>query len=182
MRYLASFGITLAVALLAFADTVNFSALENMERSFEARLAKNPGKLPFEILSNASAMYIPGTGVMLSSRLNLVYVTPESPFLTLTPVEVAARREKLRTDKLEKVPVLEMNMRECLADAASSPEFDAVRPTEQFAIGVTLFYFPSKEDTAGLPRQITMSAQKGTLIQARRAKVDLATVVQEQKL
>ena len=62
------------------------------------------------------------------------------------------------------------------------PEFDAVRPNEQFAIGVTLFYFPSKEDTTGLPRQITMSAEKQKLINARRDKVDLAKVIQEQIL
>lgn len=182
MRLLGSFFLVAVAALLAFAETVKYSALENMERSFESRLARNPGKLPFEVLSSASAMYVPGVGVMLSSRVNLVYATLESPFLPQTPVELAARRQKLRQDKLDKVPILEENMRECLADAAVSPDFDVVRPQEQFVIGITLFYFPSKEDSAGLPRQITMSAEKQKLINARRDKVELAKVIQEQIL
>src|ERR1700722_8285179 len=121
MRILGSFFLLAAGALLLLAESVSFSALEGMERNFESKLIKNPGKLPFEILSNASAMYVPGAGVMLSSRVNLVYAILESPFLPTTPAELAARRQKLRLDKLEKVPVLEQNMRECLADAAGSP-------------------------------------------------------------
>ena len=181
MKLLSSFFLLAVAAILAFAETVSFTTLEKLEQNFESRLAKNPGKLPFEILSNASAMYVPGVGVTLSSRVNLVYVTPESPFLQLSPADLAARKQKVRQDKLEKVPVLEENMRECLADAAGSPDFDSVRPNEHFAIGVTLFYFPH-EDITGLPRQITMSAEKQKLINARRNKTDLATVIQEQIL
>jgi hypothetical protein len=120
---------------------------------------------------------------MLSSRVNLTYMDPDSPFRPqITAADLAAQRQKLHRDKLAKVPILEQNMRECLADAAASPEFDAVSPSEKFMIGVTLFYFPAKEDVTGLPRQITMSAEKQKLIQARRDKLDLSKVVQEQIL
>jgi hypothetical protein len=188
MRLWSSFFLLALSAILALADAVNFSALEDLERGFEARLANGPADLrPFEMLSNAAAMYIPGVGVMLSSRVNLIYENADTPFRPQVPpaqraAELAIERQKLHRDKLAKVPVLEQAMRECLADAAASPKFDAVLPTEKFMIGVTLFYIPTREDITGLPRQITMSAEKQKLIQARRDKVDLATVIQEQKL
>jgi hypothetical protein len=180
MKKMGSFILAGALAALAFAETVKYSALETMERNFESKLVAKPGKLPFQLLSNASAIYVPGAGVMLSSRLNLVYAELENPFVQHTPAEFVALKERLRQSKLEKVPVLEQNMRECLAESAVMPEFDAVPPNEQFAIGVSLFYFP-KEDTTGLPHQITMNAQKQKLLAAVREKADLATVIHEEK-
>ena len=79
MRFLSSFFLVALAAILAFDGTVNYPALEKMEKNFEGRLARNPGKLPFDLLSNATAMYVPGVGVSLSSRVNLVYVTPGKP-------------------------------------------------------------------------------------------------------
>ena len=176
---LALFFTTAATAYLAYGQAVKYSALESLEQSFEAKLKKNPGKFPFEILSNASAFYVPGAGATLTCRVNLVYATLESPFRPAPPTP--EEFETLRQNKLQKVPVLEKNMQEYLSDAAASPELDAVRPTEQIAIGVTLFYF-QKEDTTGLPKRIVMSAEKQKLQAARRNKADLATVIQEQKL
>ena len=180
MRKLALFILAGALAALAFAETVKYSALETMEHNFESKLLTKPGKLPFQTLSNASAIYVPGAGIMLSTRVNLVYATLESPFVQTTPAEFAALKERIRQSKLEKVQVLEQDMRECLAESAAMPEFDAVPPNEQFAIGVSLFYFP-KEDATGLPHQITMNAQKQKLLAAVREKADLATVIHEEK-
>jgi hypothetical protein len=177
---MALFMLAAGVAVYAFGETVKYAPLENMERNFEMKLLKNQGKQPFQTLSNAPAIYVPGAGVMLTARVNLVYATLESPFLQTTPAEFAALKERLRRSKLEKVPVLEQNMRECLAEAAALSDFDAVPPNEQFAIGVSLFYFP-KEDSTGLPRQITMNAPKQKLLNAIRDKVDLKTVIEEQK-
>jgi hypothetical protein len=180
MTKMGSFILAGALAVVAFAETVKYSALETMERNFETKLVAKAGKLPFQTLSNASAIYVPGAGVMLSARVNLVYAQLENPFLQQTPAEFDAMKVRLRMSKLEKVPVLEQDMRECLAETAVMPEFDAVPPGEQFAIGVALFYFP-KEDTAGLPHQITMNAQKQKLLAAVREKADLATVIHEEK-
>jgi hypothetical protein len=68
-----------------------------------------------------------------------------------------------------------------LAETAADADLDPVPPTEKIAIGVTLFYY-KWEDSSGLPRQIVMSAEKQQLLQARRQKLDLASVIQEQKL
>jgi hypothetical protein len=180
MRKLALFGLAGALAVIAFAETIKYSALESMEHNFESKLLAKPGKQPFEIISNATAYHVPGSGVMLSARVNLVYVTPAGPFLQPTPAELDALKSRLHLNKLEKVPVLEQDMREVLAETAVLPAFDAVPPNEQFAMGVSLFYFP-KEDTAGLPHLITMNAEKSQLLKAVREKADLATVIHEEK-
>jgi hypothetical protein len=179
MPRLASFLALAATAFLGLGQTVKYTALETLEQSFDAKLRNNPGKFPFEILSNPSVFYIPGAGVTMTCRLNLVYATLESPFRPAPPTR--EEFETLRQNKLQKVPVLEKNMQDYLADAAGSPELDEVRPTELIAIGVTMFYFP-KEDSTGLPKRIVMSAEKEKLLQARRNKVDVATVIQETKL
>jgi hypothetical protein len=168
-----------ATAFLSTAQTIKYTSLEGLEQNFEDRLKKNPGKFPFEIISNANAIYVPGSGVTLTCRVNLVYATLESPFRPAPPTP--EEFETLRLNKVAKVPILEKNMQDYLADAAVNPQLDAVRPNEQLAIGVTLFYFP-KENTTDLPHRIFMSAEKQKLQQARRDKINVATVIQETKL
>ena len=168
----------LAAVLIAHAQGIKMTALEDFEHRFEARLAQIPPPYPFEILFPAPAIYVPGVGVMLSSIVNLSYLDQPSPFRPpFTPKELAAFRER----KLQRVPILEQSMREVLAETAASSDIDPVPPNERIILGVTLFYF-KWEDSTGLPRQIVMSAEKQKLLEARRAKVDLASVIQEQKL
>jgi hypothetical protein len=73
-------------------------------------------------------------------------------------------------------------MREVMAETAAASEIDPLPPNERIVLGVTLFYYKTWEDSTGLPRQIVMSAEKQQLLKARRDKLDLATVIQEQKL
>jgi hypothetical protein len=168
----------LALAAIAWSETVKYGALQDLERSFESKLAQNPGKYPFEVMFNAAGVYVPGVGLTLTSRVNLVYWQEPSPFRpAFTPQELATLREH----KLEKIPVLEQNMREVISDAAVSPNFDAVPANEHITLGVSLFSF-SWENQEGLPHQITMTAEKQQLLKARRNKTDLAKVIQEQKL
>ncbi len=164
---------------IAWCETVKYAALEELERSFEAKLAQNQGKYgQFDVLFNAPGVYAPGLGLTLSSRISLVYTQPPNPF---RPAFSNQELETLREHKLEKVPVLEQNMREVISDAAASPSFDAVPANEHITLGISLFYY-MWEHQEGLPHQITMTAEKGQLLKARRDKTDLATVIQEQKL
>ncbi len=173
--------VALCSSVFAWCETVKYSALENLEHAFEAKLAQNPGpgKYPvFEVLFNAPGIYVPGVGVTLTSWVSLVYTQPLSPF---APPPTDQQKEDLRAHKLERVPILEQNMREVMADAAASPSFDAVPGGEHISLGVSLFYH-MWEHQEGLPHQITMSAPKQDLLKARRDKIDLAKVIQEQKL
>ncbi len=173
--------LLLAGAFIALGQTIKRASLEEFEHSFDARLLKNTGSGPFDVMSTTVGAYIDGAGVFFGCRANLVYGPVPSPFRPpFTKAEIAAMRQR----KLDRIPVLETEMRNFLSDVAAAPGLDSVRPVEQIAVSVDLFYYsdPKWEDSTGLPRQITMNAQKQKLLQARRDKVDLATVVQEQKL
>jgi len=173
--------LTLVGALIAQAQGLKFTALEEFEHRFEAKLAQTPPPFPFEVLFPAPAVYVPGTAVVLSSIVSLAYVQEPSPFRgPYTPKELASFRER----KLQRLPILEQSMREVIVETASASSMDPLPPTERIVLGVTLFYF-KWEDSSGLPRQIVMSAEKQKLLQALRdkdKKVDLSTVIQEQKL
>jgi hypothetical protein len=173
--------LLLAGGIAAFSDTIKRNSLAEFERNFDARLQKNTGQGVFEIMSTTVGSYIDGAGVFFGCRVNLLYGPVPNPFSPpFTKEDIAALRQR----KLDRIPILETEMRNFLSDVAAAPGFDSVRPAEQIAVSVDLFYYsdPKWEDSTGLPRQITMNAQKQKLLQARRDKVDLATVVQEQKL
>ncbi len=160
------------------AQPVKMTALEGFESRFEAKLGQIPPPFPFQVLFPAPAIYVPGVGVMLSSIVSLSYLDEPSPFRgPFTPKELATFRER----KVQRLPILEQDMREVMVETAAASDIDPVPPNERIVLGVTLFYF-KWEDSSGLPRQIVMSAEKQKLLQARRDKIDLATVIQEQKL
>ena len=178
MRHLGFVSLALAAVLIARAQGLKMTTLEDLEHRFEAKLGQTPGPFPFEVLSPAPAIYVPGVGVVLSSIVSLSYLDQPNPFRgPFTPKELAEFRDR----KLKRVPVLEQSMREVMAETAAASDMDPVPPNERIVLGVTLFYF-KWEDSNGLPRQITMTAEKQKLLQALRAKTDLATVIQEQKL
>ena len=168
----------LTVVLIAQAQGVKMPALESFEKRFEGKLGQVPPPFPFEVMFPAPAVYVPSSGVVLSSIVCLSYIDPPSPFRgPYTDKEKAEFHER----KLKRVPVLEQSMREVMAETAAAADMDPVPPNEKIAIGVTLFYY-TWEDSSGLPRQIVMSAEKQKLLQARRDKLDLASVIQELKL
>ena len=178
MKLLSLLALTLTAFLFAEVQSVKIAALEDFEHRFESKLGQTPGPFPFEVLSTTPAIYVPGVGVALSNVVSLAYVDPPSPFRgPFTPKELAAIHDR----KLQRLPILELSMREVMADTASAAGFDPVPPTERVVLGVTLFYY-TWEDSSGLPRQIVMSAEKQKLQAARRSKADPATVIQEQKL
>jgi hypothetical protein len=177
MRRIGFVSLSLAALLAAQAQGVNMTALEAFEHRLEARLAQ-PGPYPYEVLFPAPAIYVPGVGVMLSSFVNVAYWQEPSPF---RPPFTSQEKANLRFRKIDKIPSLEKAMREVMAETAAASDIDPVPPSERIILGVTLFYF-KWEESDGLPRQITMSAEKQQLLKALRDKVDLATVIQEQKL
>jgi len=160
-------------------QSVKPTALESLEQNLADVIKNKYGKYPYEMLSYPSAVYVTGLGVTITVRVNLVYANMESPFRPAAPT--AEEYAVLKQHKVEKIPFLEKSIQDYLIDAAASPALDSLRPTEQIAVGVTLFYYP-KEDSTGLPRRIVMSAEQQKLLQARRDKLDLTTVIQESKL
>lgn len=180
-------GATLAAALLATAAVaaapdaprVSRAALAAIEKNFDARIERDIIDNPFLLLGTTRGVYLPGYGAVFTAELNLITLPAFTPFHPhFTKEELA----KIRAKKLERLPRLKRLMQETLVGAAAS--LDTVPPNERIAVGVSLFYHRSWEDTTGLPSQVIMEAQKQSLLdyQAQRitgAALEAALRVQE---
>jgi hypothetical protein len=156
---------TAAVAAAPDAPRVNRSALMAIEKTFDSRIERAIIDNPFLLLGTTRGVYLPGYGAVFTAELNLVTLPAFTPFRPhFTKEELA----KVRANKLERLARLKQLMQETMIGAAAS--LDTVPTNEQIAVGVSLFYNRSWEDTTGLPSQVVMEAPRKTLVdfQARR--------------
>src|ERR1700733_9917125 len=103
MRRIGFVSLTLAAVLIAAqAQGIKFTAMEEFEHRFEAKLAQTPPPYPFEVLFPAPAIYVPGVGVTLPSIASLSSLQPPSPFRPpYTDKELAEFRDR----KVKRVPI-----------------------------------------------------------------------------
>lgn len=156
----------------AVAEKPRFSraSLVAMEKSFDGRIRKISIDDPFDLLGNTRGIYLEGYGAVFTTEVNLVAGPTITPFhLTISKEEASRMRQK----KVQRVPVLKDKMRDMLVASAAS--LDSVPPKEQIALGVSLFYF-SWEDTAGLPSQILMQAERQKLLDVHVGRVSRAAL------
>jgi hypothetical protein len=133
-------------------------ALEAMEKTFDQRVLRFDLNDPFDLLGSTRGVYLEGYGAVFTAEVNLVASAVITPF---RPAPDREQIERLRQKKQERVALLKKHMREMLLNLAASLE--AVPPSEQIALGVSVFYF-SWEDRSGLPSQILMQARRQTLL------------------
>ncbi len=134
----------------------------HLDRRIETALADNP----FMLLSTTQGVYLEGYGAVFTAELNLITAPAPTPF---RPAFTRDDIEKIRLRKLERIPVLKRLIRDALVEAAASLE--GVPLAEQVAIAVSLFYFRTWENTAGLPSQILMQAPRGVLLDFRARRI-----------
>jgi hypothetical protein len=101
-----------------------------------------------------------------------------SPFLQTIPKNYVT---KVHTQKLQRLAVLKRMLQDAMVATAAS--LDNVPTQENIVFGVSLFYY-KWEDTAGLPSQILMQAERQKLLdvqlgRASRSSVDAIIHVQE---
>lgn len=173
--------LLLAVIVTAVADSprVSRDALHAMETSFDKRIRTTSVEAPFELLGNTRGLYLEGYGAVFTSEVNLLLSANVSPFQTSMPKDYVV---KLRQRKLERVPVLKKCMQEEMVAMASS--LDTVPANQQIVLGVTLLYHPW-EDTAGLPSQIVMQAERQKLLDVqlgRTSRASLDSIIRVQEL
>ncbi len=171
--------VTAAAVAIAAVPRVSREAIHAMEISFDKRIQTPSVDAPFELLGNTRGVYLEGYGAVFTSEVNLLLSSNISPFQPTMPKEYVA---KLRLRKLERVPVLKKTMEEEMVAMASS--LDNVPANEQIVLGVTLFYHPW-EDTAGLPSQILMQAERQKLLDVqlgRASRVSLDSIIRVQEL
>lgn len=168
--------LLVATAALCFAGTesrVSQQSIVAVEQSINEQFHANSPD-PYDLLGTARGTYLEGYGALFTVEIQLVYVSPPTPFRPkIPPAEIALIRER----KLKKIPELRKTMQTLLANASSTLE--GLQPGEHVAIE-TIIWIYSWENSAGLPHRIFMSAEKQKLRDARAGGVDLASVIQEQ--
>jgi hypothetical protein len=144
-------------------------ALAAVEKRFDSTIPGLDLGDPYDLLGTARGIYLPGYGAIFTSELNLVFTTI-SPFV---PALTQADIEKLHAKKLGRVVSLKRYMRDMMVTAAVALE--AVPPTEQIVIGISLFYrkFEIKE---GLPSQVIMQAPRQALLDYKAGRIDSAAL------
>jgi hypothetical protein len=182
MTRIAISAILLAAAVwtaVANSPRVGLSAIRAMEQSFDKRILTASTESPFDLLGTTRGVYLEGCGAVFTAELNLLVTTNITPFVQKIPKDYVA---KTHAKKLQRVPLLKQTMREAMLDMASS--LDGVPANENIVLGVSLVYFTKWEDTAGLPSQIIMQAQRQKLLdvqlgRASRSSLDSVIRVEE---
>ncbi len=129
-----------------------------MEKSFDQRLQRFTIEMPIDVLGLTRGLYLEGFGAVFTAEVNLVQTPGISPFRpALTKDEIA----RVRAAKMKRLPELRNLMRESMLATAGS--MDRLPPEEQLVFGVSLLY-QGWEDSSGMPRQITMQAQRSALL------------------
>ncbi len=172
----------LAGAALAAATQkplVSRAALAALEKNFDQRIYQRFGvDDPMDLLGTTRGVYLDGFGALFTAELSLVLAPTITPFRPTISKDQAAR---LRERKLARLPALKQTMLDMMVTSAAN--LKEVPLEEQIVVGVSLQYY-SWEDTAGLPGQILMQAQRKTLVgfesgRLTRAQLDAAVRVSE---
>ena len=159
-----SVSLILALALFPLAaqhSTPSRAEVEAMEQAFDKKIRQYSLDSPMEVLGLTRGLYLQGYGVVFTTELSVVQSPMLSPFRPpFTKEEIA----KLKQTKLRRMPELKTLMRQMMVSSAGS--IDRLPMEERVVLGVFLFY-NNWEDSTGMPRRITMAAQ-------RRALLDIA--------
>ncbi len=166
MRYLFLAAAAAAMAWAAEPPRVARATLIQIENHLDRRIETALPDNPFMLLSSTQGVYLEGYGAVFTAELNLITVPAPTPF---RPAFTRDDIEKIRLKKLERLTVLKRLLRDALVEAAASLE--GVPPAEQVAIAVSLFYFRTWENTAGLPSQILMHAPRSVLLDFRARRI-----------
>lgn len=158
------------LACALFAAPVNRGLISTVEVAMNKRVeALFPGE-QFLLLGHTHGVYLDGYGCVFTTRINLAEGPGLNPFRQQLP---ESERAKLHKKKLERLPVLRTAMREMLVSAAAV--MDPVPVSENLVLSVSLLHLPH-EDTAGLPSQIVMQAQRRALLGFAVNKGDKASL------
>jgi hypothetical protein len=145
------------------------------ETSVDQRLIKLWSDNSLSVVGPPRAVYIPGTGLVMSAEVTLAVAPAGLMVPSLTDKDKAALQKK----KSDRLPILRATMREVMATLANS--LTQIPATEQIAFSVSLPRY-NWEDPAALPMQITMHASRQDLVAARGsgdAALDRAVVASE---
>lgn len=175
MKRVLAAALFCGVVLLADAPRVSRLAMSQLEAQVDKLFANGTS---FFIEGNTRGVYLDGYGAVFTTMVSVPTKIP-SPFNDFSKKDIM----QVRQTKLGALPALRDRIQQSLLVMAASPALDSVRPNEQVVFGVTLFYY-KWEDTAGLPREILMQAEKQKLLgvqNGRVPKTELASLLKVQE-
>ena len=170
---------TVVWAVAAQNPRITRATLRAIEESFDKRVLTVSPDSPFKLLGTTRGTYLNGYGVVFTAEVNLMVTTNLSPFQLEIPKPYVV---KVHAQKLQRLTLFKRSMQEALLAAAAS--LDTVPANEQVVLGVSLFYY-KWEDTAGLPSQVVMHAQRQKLVDVQVGRVNrsaLDSVIQIEEL
>ena len=164
--------LALAFSAAAHAGSIKRTVFADLERNVDGRLLRAIPDDAFVLLGNTRGFYLEKYGAVFTTEINLANTPTVSPFRQTIPKEDVV---KVRNKKLQRITVLKQHMRSALLALAVT--LDDVPLDEQIVLGVALFYF-SWEDTAGLPSQVLMQAEKRKLVEVQTGRAGADSVIQ----
>lgn len=157
-KIVACLSIGIALVAASVAPRVTRNNLAALERYSDGRLVQLEGSNPGEALGKTRGVYLEGYGAVFSAEVDLIPFAAVNPF---RPAYTDAEVGKLRTQKQARIDLLKKRMVESMVVMAQ--QLEAVRPSEQIALAVTIPYWPW-EKANGMPRQILIQAPKSALV------------------
>jgi len=129
-----------------------------LERAFDKRLvALADVNEAVDLLGDTRGVQLEDYGVVFTTEISLVVTPGITPFRPKITPELAARIHKLR---VERMPLLKAAMLEMMRNMAAA--FTQIPDSQQLVLVVRLYYGPW-EDTTGMPAQVMMRADRGSV-------------------
>jgi len=140
----------------ARAGRIPAQAIGDMEREFNYKLSglADPKEEPAELMGDTRGVQLDDYGVIFTSEVSLVITPGLMPGRPKIPPEMAARVHKMR---VERMPLLQAAMKEMMRNMAAA--FTQIPANQRLVLVVRLYYGPW-EDTAGMPAQVVMRADR----------------------
>lgn len=174
MRILAALALTCAVLAAGQPSPtrarVTRTDVKALDESFDVRLRSLWPDDPVNVLGVTQGVYIGGYGAVFTAEVNV------APSAGITPFHPAVSKDevvRIHQKKAQRIEKLKDAMREMLISSAA--RLDGIPDDEQITLAVSLFHW-NWEDTAGLPEQIVMHAQKKMLAGVQAKRVDPAVL------
>ena len=132
-------------------------AITELERAFNNRLLTMAGvDDPVDLLGDTRGVQLDDYGVVFTTEVSLVRTPGIPPFSQKIPPERAAR---VRKQRVERLPLLKAAMKEMMHGMATAL---TQLPAGQQIVLVVRLYYGAWEDTAGMPAQVIMRADRAS--------------------
>ena len=131
--------------------------ITGLEKAFNNRLMTMADvNEAVDLLGDTRGVQLEDYGVVFTSEVSLVVTPGITPFRQSIPPAVAARVHQLR---VERMPLLKAAMMEMMGNMAAA--FTQIPAGQQLVLVVRLYY-GAWEDTAGMPAQVIMKADRAS--------------------